>query len=570
MRPPSPQSAGAPRPPRFHARLAPALAIAAAVIVIAGTAIFTSSRARSVSNRGSQAVATAQSLLTAMLDRETGLRGFLLTDDRSFLAPYVTGKEEFNRAAERARAYADAEPQARSELDRQVAIAREWQLQSERAIAGVDRRGVRPIDLREALERKSLMDEFRAINSSYEQTLNIWREGRLSHLTLISTIVIVAMALMQALSGLLVVRLTEQRERRQREALDAAESVRAGAERAYVESLRQFGELVQASETETETRELIRRRIEIGLPGSSVVVLNRNNSASRLEAVTAPADPDVSAALIGAQPRACLAVRMGRTHRGGGESNAMISCEICGNGVERTVCEPLLVGGEVIGSLLITHPEELDDQAQRLITDTVAYASPVLANLRNLAIAERRAHTDALTGLPNRRALDDTFKRLLAQATRASAPLSIVLLDLDHFKQVNDAHGHDRGDEVLAGVATTLADSLREMDFAARMGGEEFLVLLPDTDLAGAMTATEGIARAIAKTFLPGTDIAITASFGIAGYPEHGLDPVSLTRSADRALYQAKQDGRNCIRVASAAADGERAEHHDSGELLNA
>jgi diguanylate cyclase (GGDEF)-like protein len=140
-------------------------------------------------------------------------------------------------------------------------------------------------------------------------------------------------------------------------------------------------------------------------------------------------------------------------------------------------------------------------------------------------------------------------------------------MDLDHFKQVNDVHGHDRGDEVLAGVATALADSLREMDFPARMGGEEFLVLLPETDLAGATIAAEGIARAIAKTFAADINTAITASFGIAGYPQHGRDPVALTRSADRALYQAKQDGRNCIRVAP---DGERAEHRGAGELLNA
>jgi diguanylate cyclase (GGDEF)-like protein len=539
---------------RFHARLAPALAIGATVIVIAGTAIFTSAKARSVSNNGSQAVETAQLLLTAMLDRETGLRGFLLVDDRTFLAPYLTGKEEFSRAVRRAGAYADAGAEARSELSRQVAIAAQWQLQAESAIARVRRHGVGATNLSEALERKSLMDEFRAVNARYLQTLETWRKARLSHLTLISTIVIVTVALMQALSGLLVVRLTEKRERRQREVLDAAESVRSSAERAYLESLRRFGELVQASESEAEARELIRRRIELGLPGAAVVILNRNNSANRLEAVTPPADPAVSAALVGAHPRACLAMRMGHTHRGGGESEALISCQICGNGAARTVCEPLLVGGEVIGSLLLTHPEELDDQAHRLIADTVAYASPVLANLRNLAIAERRAHTDALTGLPNRRALEETFKRLLAQAIRAGAPLSIVMMDLDHFKQVNDLRGHDRGDEVLAGFATTLADSLREMDFAARIGGEEFLVLLPDTDLAGATTAAEGIARAVAKTFAPGTDTPITASFGIAGYPAHGVDPATLTRSADRALYQAKQDGRNCIRLADAAA----------------
>ena len=111
----------------------------------------------------------------------------------------------------------------------------------------------------------------------------------------------------------------------------------------------------------------------------------------------------------------------------------------------------------------------------------MAQAAPVLGNLRNLALAEFRANNDSLTGLPNKRATDDTLKRMVAQANRSVMPLTAAMLDLDHFKQINDRFGHAKGDEVLAAVGATLRSCLRGSDFAGRFGGEELLVLFPDT-----------------------------------------------------------------------------------------
>ncbi len=128
----------------------------------------------------------------------------------------------------------------------------------------------------------------------------------------------------------------------------------------------------------------------------------------------------------------------------------------------------------------------------------------------------------------------------------------MVLIDLDRFKDVNDTYGHDRGDEVLAAMARTLQESVRSSDFAARMGGEEFLVLLPGTNPMAAGAVAEGIAGSLAKTSLHGMERMVTASFGVAGYPMHGVDMASLLRRADRALYQAKRDGRDCVRIATA------------------
>ena len=214
---------------------------------------------------------------------------------------------------------------------------------------------------------------------------------------------------------------------------------------------------------------------------------------------------------------------------------------------DRATCEPLLVGGEVIGSVMVQHPQPLRADDTDRITDSVSQAAPVLANLRNLALAEFRANNDALTGVPNKRALHDTLKRMVAQASRSVSPLAAVMLDLDHFKQINDVYGHEKGDEVLAAVGAALRDTLRESDFVGRYGGEEFLILLPDTDRDGATVVAEAIRATVEFTKVPGVERAVTASLGIAVTPDDAGDPTKLIRNADRALFTAKARGRNRV-----------------------
>jgi diguanylate cyclase (GGDEF)-like protein len=323
-------------------------------------------------------------------------------------------------------------------------------------------------------------------------------------------------------------------------------------ERRYRETQAEFAATMQIVHDEPEAHDLVRRHLERTLPDSTVVVLNRNNSANRLEAGTAVAEGSRLAEALGdgVEPRACVAARLGRTHEGDPTDSALLSCELCGKESNST-CTPLLVSGEVIGSVLVEHPAALDGTDRERVTETVAQAAPVIGNLRNLAIAELHAATDSLTGLPNRRALQDTLRRMVAQAGRSVTPLSAVALDLDHFKQINDRFGHDKGDDVLAAVGRLLADTVRESDFAARAGGEEFCMLLPDTDLDGALAVAEKLRAAIAHVEVPGVATRITGSFGVASLPLHAIDAPTLLRKADRALYVAKQQGRDRVEAAT-------------------
>ena len=315
----------------------------------------------------------------------------------------------------------------------------------------------------------------------------------------------------------------------------------------------EFADTLQIAGDEEEAHLLLQRHLERSLPDTSAVVLNRNNSADRLEAVTPlPAGSPLPSTLRGAEPRSCLAVRSGRTHREDGRS-ALLTCSVCAPAPGTSCCVPLTVGGEVIGSVLVSRPAPYSEGEEQRISESVRQAAPVLANLRNLAVAEIRASTDGLTGLPNKRAVNDAMKRTFAQAATTQSPLALMLLDLDHFKQVNDQRGHAVGDQVLASVGATLRGVLRAGDFAGRNGGEEFAVLLPDTSIPDALDIAERVRSAIAEISLAGTDVSVTASIGVAVFPDQVSTLDRLERLADAALYTAKRQGRNRIELAESS-----------------
>jgi diguanylate cyclase (GGDEF)-like protein len=161
------------------------------------------------------------------------------------------------------------------------------------------------------------------------------------------------------------------------------------------------------------------------------------------------------------------------------------------------------------------------------------------------------AHHDMLTGLPNRSLFADRLQQMLAQAKRSTAHGALIYLDLDKFKPVNDTLGHNIGDLVLVTIAQRLHTAVRESDTVARIGGDEFVVLLPVIESKqDAITVAEKIRLALEQPFkINGHTIQIGSSLGIAVYPEHGEDEISLMKNADTAMYHAKQNGRNNVQM---------------------
>jgi diguanylate cyclase (GGDEF)-like protein len=188
-------------------------------------------------------------------------------------------------------------------------------------------------------------------------------------------------------------------------------------------------------------------------------------------------------------------------------------------------------------------------------------AGQAIVSIENASLhetVERQAVTDELTGLANARAFRSILDREIERSRRFQSPLGLVMVDLDDFKQVNDRHGHQQGDEVLASVAAVLRDFSRDIDAPARYGGEELAVVLPQTDAAGAALLAGRMREAVERLRVPRVDgqgsLRVTASFGVASLPESAADREELVAAADAALYRAKRGGKNRVERAERAA----------------
>jgi diguanylate cyclase (GGDEF)-like protein len=196
-------------------------------------------------------------------------------------------------------------------------------------------------------------------------------------------------------------------------------------------------------------------------------------------------------------------------------------------------------------------------EAERLLAErAAATAGSLLAMVAGLREARRQSLTDGLTGLLNRRSLDRMLEREVLLASRHQTLLSVVVIDLDHFKAANDRYGHTAGDALLRHVGRMLTQTLRRSDLAFRYGGDEFVVLLPQTGLNAAMATMEKLRRNVAATVPHGAAEGLPAprlSIGVAEY-WRGSTPQDLLRAADEALYRAKRESRDCVRAYRAAA----------------
>jgi diguanylate cyclase (GGDEF)-like protein len=530
------------------------VALVFSVLAIAGAVLYASESQRKVADENYHEAIVARQLGADMLSRENLLHEFLLNGGTDRVVSIYELDRRQAAALKQARELSADSPEELDTLDRQTEAADRWNQIARTTISahtgGRAAAGEGYSDLRERI-----VQDFVKANGEYQEQLDAARAEELAAAALVPVKLIIALSVV---FGAIALAISTHR-RRARAASRVDENARAEAERRYGDGQARFGEAMQVAENQSEGHELLIRHLEAGTPDASITVLIRNNSGDRLEpAVPLAEDSALAGPLEHAKPRSCLAVRLSRPVDQGPSSDEIITCEVCGLQGGESTCQPLLVGGEVIGSVLTTGPNAASEPERRRIHDSVTQAAPVLANLRNLALAELRAATDALTGLPNRRAIDDHLKRLMAGAGRSLTPMSTILMDLDHFKGINDTFGHERGDEVLAAVGALMRAELRGSDFAGRSGGEEFVVMLPDTDRTGAMRVAEHMRQAMHSLSLPGVTRAVTASFGVATYPDDALDGETLLRLADRALYSAKQHGRDRVEATSSAGLGLR------------
>lgn len=209
-----------------------------------------------------------------------------------------------------------------------------------------------------------------------------------------------------------------------------------------------------------------------------------------------------------------------------------------------------------LGAEVVRTPVDVEELVARM-SRCIHIRQRLDALIQKVASLERLSITDGLTQVHNHRYFQDRLREEFRRAQRYDDPLSLILIDLDHFKHFNDQHGHQVGDIVLCDVAGALQKSVRETDLLARYGGEEFAILLPRTPLAGALTVAERVWRELgALRTGPQRTLRVTCSVGVASFPHHAVSNAEqLVRSADESLYRAKSEGRNriCVHATSSA-----------------
>jgi diguanylate cyclase (GGDEF)-like protein len=217
-----------------------------------------------------------------------------------------------------------------------------------------------------------------------------------------------------------------------------------------------------------------------------------------------------------------------------------------GSNVESILCIPLIASDETIGVINITNKKNGKKFSHEDVELLSALGNQAAVAINNATLYEM-AITDELTKIYIRRYFNVRLDSEMRRARRYGHRCSLVICDLDHFKSVNDSYGHQVGDNTLVKVAELIRNSVREIDTPARFGGEEFAVILPETDLAGAKAMAERVRESVAAAKIEGLPRPITISIGLACYPDHADDKGNLIRAADTALYEAKRQGRNRV-----------------------
>lgn len=249
----------------------------------------------------------------------------------------------------------------------------------------------------------------------------------------------------------------------------------------------------------------------------------------------------------------CWALRKGRYHISKDE-HSTLSCQHMGNVEDKTLCVPLLAHGHAIGLLHVLLGEGNEQIHLNIVFTIAEHLGLALANLNMQEKLREQAIKDPLTRIYNRRFMDETLEKELNRSERHDKPFTILLLDIDHFKPFNDNFGHDAGDFVLRRLGELLTDCVRKEDVACRVGGEEFAILLPETNVEDSKFCANKINQMVRQEelFFNGQSLGkLTVSIGIASFNLHGKDPLSLYKAADIALYDAKRSGRDQAKVAS-------------------
>ncbi|WP_182112541.1 MULTISPECIES: diguanylate cyclase [unclassified Actinotalea] len=570
---------------RSHVALVAALAAMLAMALVTSGYLLVVSEPAVV--RSTNLTREARLMQEGMLNQETGLRGWLATGDEVFLGPYEQGRADVDAAGARLLEYAADDPGLTALVVETMLARQAWQSWADDVVDGTTRiSALTPAaTTRLLLAGKDLFDVYRAADTVTIDTVVEQRNAAL---------VAQRGALVAGMGGSVVTvtgaaALATRRRRRLTSAVIAPvdellrtiDALREGDLSARVpvtgiseldtmgsaldrlaSDLQAAGELGVARE---ERLALLAERL------ASVVRIAREVSGSTSVRYVAESVSDAAADLLGAPVTLWIrgddgelhAVRCSDDPHGTVPSSdtplppAVVASAADARPVaeEQGSAHPLVLGGSVVGVLHLggigaQAGRAVDPDTLEVLTALLSTAAAALESARLHGSARDQAEHDALTRLPNRRRLEADLAVEWERAERYGRPLTFLMLDLDHFKRLNDQHGHLAGDAVLRAVAHAVRRELRSSDTAYRFGGEEIAVLLRETDAATAQAAAERLRAAVADVVVPDVPTYVTASVGVAYRTDDMLVASDLVGAADAALYTAKRSGRDRVALA--------------------
>jgi diguanylate cyclase (GGDEF)-like protein len=529
--------------------------------------------------RSRNVIASGAQLGRAASDVQSGARGYALLKDPSTLQQYYFGSQKFQSVMKSLLALSPDDPAQRARLERMEKLFQSYRdgaaaiLLLERpsgAFTPEQHKAVQAGNenmrqIREAVDQFIATEQERLTN---RENASIASNRRVTYLFLLVPILVVVAGALGALAFAMRV------SGRIRTVTATAQSIAKGDFRGRIpiSSNQEFGELALAFNTMAE--ELEARLKQDSLMNSFRELLHSAQTRVDAQAAIARFGPkcvpeaDGSLFLLNASrnllehaggwgkpvtdasfpPSACWSLQIGKSHMVTNPESD-VQCEHLADKCRPTICIPLLAQGETVGMLLLVLRGV---QRPKFAVEVAEAIAQTIANLRLKEAMQIEATCDVLTGLYNRRYLNDSLEREFARTRGCGSSLAVIALDIDHFKHFNDTYGHSAGDAVLKHLTLVLKGTLRTTDIVCRQGGEEFLAVLPGCDLPGAAKRAEAIRTAVRElSFVHNGQVIqnITISAGVAVFPEHGSTPEELTHAADQALYRSKQDGRNRVTV---------------------
>ncbi len=507
--------------------------------------------------------------LASLHDAEASQRAYLISASAERLADYAaTVPRIAAHSAKLSELVADNPEQA--ENARLLTTLLDARINAIQEVLGLFEQGGIDAARESAQMSRSRSDDFKIDNVGermlrHEERLQAIRESRIGDQALLTRALTVGAILFSVLILGLALILVQREQRHRmtsmREARSANHKLLQSLDDAQrlgqsLRELAELGEMLQGCRDINEAATGLGISLPRLLPESSGSVHLINASQNLIQTVAHWGEGTDDKAEI-FTPDDCWALRRGHAYPLSGTTPALtcrhLQSSMTVHPTQDHLCVPMIAQGEILGVISVTSEHEIHGSERSNIVAACESISMALANLRLQETLRMQSLRDPLTGLFNRRYLEASFEREIQRAERRGIPLSVLMLDIDHFKRFNDSFGHEAGDALLANFGTLLGKILRKEDISCRYGGEEFTVLMPEADAELAKTRAEQICAAVRAMDVQFHNLPlgrVTISIGIATLPIHGNTPEDLLRKADLALYAAKRGGRDQARIA--------------------